>query len=110
MRFHFLTLLPVILSLATWASAENPGDQVLEAREMVDDVLTRSYDHYSALLERREALSDLSTRELLEELEDRLEARKDPPRPFVCGCGLAYSTQAAKNACLNSLRVGKAQA
>ena len=72
---------------------------------MVDDVLTRSYDHYSALLERREALSDLSTRELLEELEDRLEARKQPARQFVCGCGLTYSTQAARDACLNSVRI-----
>jgi hypothetical protein len=73
---------------------------------MVDNLYGRSYDGYSALLERREALNDMSTRELLEELEDRLERRQKPSRRYTCsGCGRSYGTAAARDACLNSVRI-----
>jgi hypothetical protein len=74
---------------------------------MVDNLYGRSYDVYSAALERREVLNDMSTRELLEELEDRLERRqKRPVGRFTCsGCGRSYGTAAARDACLNSVRI-----
>ncbi|KAF6745091.1 hypothetical protein DFP72DRAFT_1051569 [Ephemerocybe angulata] len=81
MRLSFTTLLPIALSLASFASAYH--DHTNEAREYVDDLSSRGFDDYT--LERREVLEDIATRDLLDELEDRL-ARRGRFLCTVAGC------------------------
>ncbi|KAF6746485.1 hypothetical protein DFP72DRAFT_1076336 [Ephemerocybe angulata] len=81
MRLSFITLLPIALSLASFASAHR--DHTNEAREYVDDLSSRGFGDYT--LERREVLEDIATRDLLDELEDRL-ARRGRFLCTVAGC------------------------
>ncbi|KAF6752535.1 hypothetical protein DFP72DRAFT_1133725 [Ephemerocybe angulata] len=103
MRLSFITLLPIALSLASFASAyhdvrnslwlapliilitslQNPLQHTNEAREYVNDLRSRVFDDYT--LERREVLEDIATRDLLDELEDRL-ARRGRFLCTVAGC------------------------
>ncbi|KAF6746452.1 hypothetical protein DFP72DRAFT_1152311 [Ephemerocybe angulata] len=105
MRVSFITLLPIALSLVSLASAhhdvrisitpapplllisplQNPLQQPNEAREDVGTLSSRGLGDEFAL-ERREALEDIATRDLLDELEGRLARRIDggPKRRFYC--------------------------
>ncbi|KAF6746483.1 hypothetical protein DFP72DRAFT_1076334 [Ephemerocybe angulata] len=71
MRLSFITLLPIALSLASFANAYH--DHAKEARKYVDDLSSRGFDDYP--LERREVLEDIATCDLLDELKDRLARR-----------------------------------
>ncbi|KAF5335697.1 hypothetical protein D9611_009592 [Ephemerocybe angulata] len=91
MRVPLFTLLSCALSLASYVVAH--GDHTFEAREAIDAVLAER-GLYENDLSVRELLTDVSTRELLDALSDRLEARG-----FIChfpGCeGIIFpSTQA----------------
>ncbi|KAF5335687.1 hypothetical protein D9611_009565 [Ephemerocybe angulata] len=82
MRLSLITLLPIAISLASFASAHH--DQTNEAREDVGTLSSRGLGDEFAL-ERREVLEDIATRDLLDELEDRLARRGGPgPRRFYC--------------------------
>ena len=66
----------------------------LDAREWVDELTTRDLDFVNAVLERREILSEISTRELIDELSDRLESRGlTKKKTYGCPyCGRQYPT------------------
>ncbi|KAJ3533990.1 hypothetical protein NMY22_g7107 [Coprinellus aureogranulatus] len=115
MRLSFITLLPAAIALASWAAnfaeARNRDLEVQYARELLD------YDFLDYGFDRREFLDELSTRELVEELSERLERRgispskalekaglKKPKRsnskPFKCPyCGTDYATQQEAKDC-----------
>ncbi|KAJ2930862.1 hypothetical protein H1R20_g6221, partial [Candolleomyces eurysporus] len=88
MRVPFATLVPLVLSLSAWvATAHVDGDSTLEARDWVDELNTRDLDYVTDILERREVLSEISTRDLVDELRDRLERRGGKPsKPKTYGC------------------------
>ncbi|KAF6752507.1 hypothetical protein DFP72DRAFT_905009 [Ephemerocybe angulata] len=72
MRLSLLALIPIAASLFTYVSAHY--DDAFEGREYVDEVVvTRSLDE---TLERREVLAGITSRELLDELSERLERRE----------------------------------
>ncbi|KAF6751862.1 hypothetical protein DFP72DRAFT_1135088 [Ephemerocybe angulata] len=79
MRVSLITLLPIAISLASFASAHHDN----EARKYVDNLSSRGFDDYT--LEHREVLEDIATRDLLDELEDRLARRGRHVCP-VAGC------------------------
>ncbi|KAF6745761.1 hypothetical protein DFP72DRAFT_1076911 [Ephemerocybe angulata] len=81
MRVSLITLLPIAISLASFANAHH--DHKNEARKYVDDLSSRGFDDYT--LERREVLEDIATRDLLDELKDRLARRGQFQCP-VAGC------------------------
>ncbi|KAF6745231.1 hypothetical protein DFP72DRAFT_856622 [Ephemerocybe angulata] len=103
MRPRIITLLPIALSLASFASAhhdvrtsitpappillisplQNPLQQTNEAREDVGTLSSRGLGDEFAL-ERREVSEDIATRDLLDELEGRLARRRGPKRRFYC--------------------------
>ncbi|KAF6742696.1 hypothetical protein DFP72DRAFT_1179093 [Ephemerocybe angulata] len=69
MRVSFINLLTVIGALASFANGYR-DDYAFAARDILDELTasTRSLD-------RREILADITTRDLLHEVADRLEAR-----------------------------------
>ncbi|KAF6750237.1 hypothetical protein DFP72DRAFT_1139886 [Ephemerocybe angulata] len=69
MRVSILSLLPFALALASFANAHVDDDHSLSAREYLDALSMISS------LERRELLEDLTTRELIDALSDRLDRR-----------------------------------
>ncbi|KAF6746509.1 hypothetical protein DFP72DRAFT_855379 [Ephemerocybe angulata] len=72
MRLSLLALIPIAASLFTYVSAHY--DDAFEGREYVDEVVvTRSFHDF---LEHREALAGITSRELLDELSERLERRE----------------------------------
>ncbi|KAF6757992.1 hypothetical protein DFP72DRAFT_1109217 [Ephemerocybe angulata] len=72
MRFaSVLTLIPLALSLGLLANAH---DHTLDSREYVDELSARE-DYFGDALAAREILSDISTRELVNLLSERLERR-----------------------------------
>ncbi|KAF6746438.1 hypothetical protein DFP72DRAFT_1152299 [Ephemerocybe angulata] len=83
MRLSLITLLPIAIALASFASAHH--DQTNEAREDVGTLSSRGLGDEFAL-ERREVLEGIATRDLLDELEDRLARRggPGPKRTFYC--------------------------
>ncbi|KAF6750179.1 hypothetical protein DFP72DRAFT_1048460 [Ephemerocybe angulata] len=88
MRFSILSLLPIALALASFTNAHVDRDHSLSAREYLDELSV------VASLERRELLEDLTTRELIDELSDRLERRE---QLFKCpytnvGCTKVFNT------------------
>ncbi|KAF5340012.1 hypothetical protein D9611_012337 [Ephemerocybe angulata] len=66
--------MPVAAALIGFANAKYEAE--LDARD-VDFLATREFD---AALERREILADLSTRDLVDALSDRLSSRSD----YIC--------------------------
>ncbi|KAF6745760.1 ectomycorrhizas-regulated small secreted protein [Ephemerocybe angulata] len=85
MRVSLPTLLSVAISLASIVNAHQ--DQTLEARDYVDKLTAREVAYTD--LERRDLFADISTRELIDELSDRLERRG---RYYVCNdCGMKWS-------------------
>ncbi|KAJ2926279.1 hypothetical protein H1R20_g10811, partial [Candolleomyces eurysporus] len=72
MRFSLVALLPVVISLSTFVAAHS--DHSLEARE-IDGLSARDIEKiYFDNLERRDLLSEFTTRELLDELIERAPA------------------------------------
>ncbi|KAJ2930859.1 hypothetical protein H1R20_g6224, partial [Candolleomyces eurysporus] len=108
MRVSFATLLPVVVSLTAWvASAHRDGGAPLEARDWMDGLSTRDLESVGEILERREVLADFSTRDLIDELSDRLERRGNlisKKKTYKCPyCGTKYSTaQQAKDCATKS--------
>ncbi|KAF6750997.1 hypothetical protein DFP72DRAFT_1138508 [Ephemerocybe angulata] len=74
MRVPAFIFISIAASLATYVAAYTP-ESSYDARELVDEFVTRDLDAYA--LERRELLADLSTRALISELQERLERRGD---------------------------------
>ncbi|KAF5318271.1 hypothetical protein D9611_014695 [Ephemerocybe angulata] len=66
-------------------------DETALAREYIDDLVAREH-FYDSELEVRELLADVSTRELLGELSDRLEERGMRWRCQNSGCTTQTST------------------
>ncbi|KAF6745092.1 hypothetical protein DFP72DRAFT_454597 [Ephemerocybe angulata] len=85
MHFPTLHLLSIVASLAVLSQAYS--DDVFEARDYIDELSTRTV-----------ALSSLSTRELITELSERLDRRKeDRSTKFECTKCLAISKTGAKS-------------
>ncbi|RXW17241.1 hypothetical protein EST38_g8611 [Candolleomyces aberdarensis] len=104
MRVSFAALLPVVVSLTAWvASAHYDGGAPLEARDWLDDLTTRDLEYVGQILERREVLSEFSTRDLIDELTDRLERRGNggsKEKTYGCPyCGKQYKTFDEAKAC-----------
>ncbi|KAF6750189.1 hypothetical protein DFP72DRAFT_851879 [Ephemerocybe angulata] len=98
MRVPLFTLLSCALSLASYAAAH--GDHSFEAREAIDTVLAER-GLYENDLSVQELLTDVSTRELLGELSERLEVRAD----FICqvpGCGTKFPSEHPLTAHMNN--------
>ncbi|RXW17395.1 hypothetical protein EST38_g8459 [Candolleomyces aberdarensis] len=73
MRVSFATLLPVVVSLTAWvAAAHRDGGAPLEARDWMDGLNTRDLEMAGNILEQREVLAEFSTRDLVDELSNRL--------------------------------------
>ncbi|KAF6757023.1 hypothetical protein DFP72DRAFT_1114642 [Ephemerocybe angulata] len=68
-----LALIPLALSLGLLANAY---DHKFDSREYVDELSVRE-DHFGNALAAREILSEISTRELVNVLSERLERRDD---------------------------------
>ncbi|KAF6745102.1 hypothetical protein DFP72DRAFT_1051576 [Ephemerocybe angulata] len=85
MRLSHLTLAPAALFLATMVQGHNPHTNSLNARGAEDLAAREILDIYM----RQEALADLSTRELVTELSERLERRdKSSQMAYYCkNCG-----------------------
>ncbi|KAF6758009.1 hypothetical protein DFP72DRAFT_1043996 [Ephemerocybe angulata] len=66
-----LALIPMALSLGLIVNAQ---DHTLDSREYVDELSARE-DYFGDALAAREILSDISTRELVNVLSERLERR-----------------------------------
>lgn len=62
----------------------------------MDDLTTRDLEYMGEILERREVLAEFSTRDLIDELTDRLERRGNggsKPKTYGCPyCGKQYKT------------------
>ncbi|KAJ2928347.1 hypothetical protein H1R20_g8767, partial [Candolleomyces eurysporus] len=104
MRVSFSTLLSVIVSLTAWvASAHHDGGAPLEARDWMDGLSTRDLEIVGDILERREVLAEFSTRDLIDELSDRLERRGNiisKKKTYKCPyCGTKYDTAEKAKAC-----------
>ncbi|KAF5318220.1 hypothetical protein D9611_014897 [Ephemerocybe angulata] len=63
-----LTLIPIVLSLATSFVSAYGDDTSLDAREYIDELVARDLQLAQ--------VSDLSTRDLIDELSERLEIRE----------------------------------
>ncbi|KAF5339215.1 hypothetical protein D9611_011186 [Ephemerocybe angulata] len=104
MRFaSVLTLIPLALSLGLLANAQ---DHTLDSREYVDELSARE-DYFGDALAAREILSDVSTRELVNLLSERLE-RRGPGKKCkrchraeglskVCCADIAHSPNDSRN-------------
>ncbi|KAF6764379.1 ectomycorrhizas-regulated small secreted protein [Ephemerocybe angulata] len=67
-----LALIPIVAAFVSYVNAYS--DPSFNAREYIDELAGRE-DAYTEALERREIMSDISTRELVQELSERLERR-----------------------------------
>ncbi|KAF6750043.1 hypothetical protein DFP72DRAFT_1072657 [Ephemerocybe angulata] len=70
MRLSLIALVPLTALLSV---VHAHSDYTYEAREHINELATRDFE--DSLLTTRQELADLSTRELLNELEDRLQRR-----------------------------------
>ncbi|KAF5310481.1 hypothetical protein D9611_012278 [Ephemerocybe angulata] len=77
MRLSLIALIP----LTAFCSAVHAHTH--EAREHIDELATRAFKN--SLITTRQDLADLSTRDLLNELEDRLQRRKNRWVCVICG-------------------------
>ncbi|KAF5313633.1 hypothetical protein D9611_010082 [Ephemerocybe angulata] len=81
MRLSLTALIPLA---AFFSVVHAQSDYTHEAREHIDELATRAFKN--SLLTTRQDLADLSTRDLLNELEDRLQRRaKDRYVCEICG-------------------------
>ncbi|KAF5335698.1 hypothetical protein D9611_009591 [Ephemerocybe angulata] len=85
MLLSHLTLAPAALFLATMVQGHNVHTNSLNARRAEDLAAREILDIYM----RQEALADLSTRELITELSERLERRENShQKAWLCkNCG-----------------------
>ncbi|KAF6755528.1 hypothetical protein DFP72DRAFT_1067340 [Ephemerocybe angulata] len=95
MRLSLPTLLTVAISLVHIVNAQQ--DYTLDAREYVDELVARK-EAYNAL-ERRHLFADISTRELIAELSDRLERRAEWWTCRFCRTIFNTKEEADRSAC-----------
>ncbi|KAF6752586.1 hypothetical protein DFP72DRAFT_1171472 [Ephemerocybe angulata] len=110
MRVSAFTLISIVASLATYVAAHSP-ESTYDARELVDEFATRDLEAFDYALERREILADLTTRDLIDELSDRLARRgggNSKEKGFKCPyCGKVYQNEAdAKHCATNPQMLG----
>ncbi|KAF6753884.1 hypothetical protein DFP72DRAFT_1127596 [Ephemerocybe angulata] len=85
MQLSLLALLPLFISLASIVNAHHDG---LHARDELSDI--RSLDESQLSL--RELLGDVTTRELIDELTERLERRTIYTCPYPnTGCKKTFN-------------------
>ncbi|KAF6749091.1 hypothetical protein DFP72DRAFT_1073648 [Ephemerocybe angulata] len=84
MRISLFAILPIVLALASTATAYYDDD--FEARDYTEDLVTRDYG--DNILGARHLIVDISTRDLVEELTRRREL--EPKPKFRCSCGLPF--------------------
>ncbi|KAF5324014.1 hypothetical protein D9611_008444 [Ephemerocybe angulata] len=85
-----LALIPIVAALASYVKAHS--DPSFYAREYTDELAARG-DAYTEALERREIMTDISTRELIQELSERLERRADEKKQKKCKyCGRTFKS------------------
>ncbi|KAF6755212.1 hypothetical protein DFP72DRAFT_847775 [Ephemerocybe angulata] len=72
MRLSLIALIPLA---AFFSVVHAQSDYTREAREHIDELATRAFE--DVLLTTRQELADLSTRDLVNELKDRLQRRSD---------------------------------
>ncbi|KAF6765616.1 hypothetical protein DFP72DRAFT_839442 [Ephemerocybe angulata] len=85
MRLSLLSLIPLTAFLSM---VHAQRDYTHEAREHIDELATRAFE--DSLLTTRQDLADLSTRDLLNELKDRLQRRGDSRRFLCVTCSKHY--------------------
>ncbi|KAF6745817.1 ectomycorrhizas-regulated small secreted protein [Ephemerocybe angulata] len=88
MRVSILSLLPFALALASFANARVDYDHSLSARDYLDELSVTS-------LERRELLEGLTTREIIEELSERLDRRQKFKCLYSNHCSKEFDTAKA---------------
>ncbi|KAF6741835.1 hypothetical protein DFP72DRAFT_861430 [Ephemerocybe angulata] len=79
MRLSLIALIPLTAFLSV---VHARSDYTYEAREHIDELATRAFE--GSVLTTRQDLADLSTRDLLNELGDRLQRRLGDKRRFLC--------------------------
>ncbi|KAF6755529.1 hypothetical protein DFP72DRAFT_847268 [Ephemerocybe angulata] len=79
-----LSLIALIPLTAFFSVVHAQSDYTHEAREQIDELATRAFKN--SLLTTRQDLADLSTRDLVDELEDRLQRRGDRDIWFCQHC------------------------
>ncbi|KAF6744799.1 hypothetical protein DFP72DRAFT_1078139 [Ephemerocybe angulata] len=72
--------LKALLAVVPLFSLVRATSESFSARDYIDELFTRGYDDASDL-QLRDVLSDISTRELIDELSDRLERRTKAAAP-----------------------------
>ncbi|KAF6765589.1 hypothetical protein DFP72DRAFT_1058171 [Ephemerocybe angulata] len=91
MRLSLIALIPLT---AFFSVVHAQSDYTREAREHIDELATRAFE--DVLLTTRQELADLSTRDLVNELKDRLQRRSD--RYYCVCCGDHFYDIKAANA------------
>ncbi|KAF6743105.1 hypothetical protein DFP72DRAFT_1080784 [Ephemerocybe angulata] len=81
MRLSLIALIPLTAFISV---VHARSDYTHEAREHIDGLATRAFE--DSLLSTRQGLADLSTRDLVNELKDRLQRRSDN-RYYCLACG-----------------------
>ncbi|KAF6752488.1 hypothetical protein DFP72DRAFT_1171675 [Ephemerocybe angulata] len=76
MRLSFVALFSIFASMACTGYAHSDHDHALHAREFMDDLSSQ--------------LSDISTRDLVSALGERLERRRNSPRKCCRTCGKVF--------------------
>ncbi|KAF6754559.1 hypothetical protein DFP72DRAFT_1125266 [Ephemerocybe angulata] len=90
MRLSLIALIPLT---AFFSVVHARSDHTHEAREHISELATRACE--DSLLSTRQDLADLSTRDLVNELEDRLQRRRDD---YIClACNVLYSSKKVAN-------------
>ncbi|KAF6752103.1 ectomycorrhizas-regulated small secreted protein [Ephemerocybe angulata] len=89
MRFNVLVLVPTVVALASYVQGHYDEFDARDTRE-IQSLLRRS--------EMMEELAEISTRDLIDELSSRLEARFG--KKYICSkCNTEYKTDAERRAC-----------
>ncbi|KAF5310418.1 hypothetical protein D9611_012281 [Ephemerocybe angulata] len=114
MRLSLIALVPLTALLSSVVHARS--DYTYEAREHIDELATRAFD--DSLLTTRQDLADLSTRDLLNELQDRLQRREStlerlkrwlkmkwPSGKYYCvECGGTYARPYTKSEAIKHIK------
>ncbi|KAF6763189.1 hypothetical protein DFP72DRAFT_1060365 [Ephemerocybe angulata] len=103
MRLTFVKAIPIVVALASYVQGhvqDHKASSAHHARELVDDLSLRGVSDILRREEVADALTDISTRDLMEELSDRLEARSRFAGWPCRVCGLHYRSILGANACM----------